>query len=674
VLGLVAGAGFAFVVLHLAFGLGGARLDSFTDRWVYLGLELLAAVACLYRAATLRDERGAWALLGLGLASFATGDCCFDFVYGGNPPGLSICDVFYLGFYPAAYAALALLVRSRISVFDRAVWLDGAIAGLAAASVGAALVLEVMLRNTHESQAAMAVDLTYPIADFVLLAIVTMAVVLSGRSSFRTWGAAGVAFGVIALADSFFMYQSATGHYSAGTSLDSLWPAGMLLLAVAAWQPAEKTRAVQLQGRVFAATPLASGAVALAVLVTGRFHHHSVVADLFAVAAIVLVFARTALSFIDNTRLLEAARAQSLTDYLTGLGNRRDLTVSLQKRLAEARPQSTILAIFDLNGFKRYNDTFGHPAGDALLARLAGKLDAAIGIRGRAFRLGGDEFCVLAPGGWETVEAIVDAGVEALSETGEGFEVGTGYGAVVLPDETSDPATALRLADERLYIQKHNLYNDAEVVHGALLDALERRDPKLRGHMDSVAELARRIGSSFGMTGAELDELRLTAELHNIGNLAIPDSVLHKPGRLTEGEWSIVRRHTIVGQRILAGAPTMGPIGKVVRATHERWDGQGYVDGLAEAQIPLAARIISVCDAYTAMISDRPYRPAMSAEAALEELRRCAGTQFDPEVVEAFCRVHDETEPAANPGHAPGQAPAESSKPPAVPAATLAGS
>ncbi len=671
---VVVALGFAILALHLAFGLGGSQLDSFADTWVYDTLEVLAAAACLYRALAVRDERLAWAVLGLGMLSFALGDICFDFVYGGNPPGVSLCDALYLPFYPACYAALALLFRSRVSTFDRALWLDGAIAGLATASVSAAVVLEVVLRHAQGGQTTMAVDLAYPVADGVLLAIVIMAFVVSGRRSFRAWATAGLAFTVITLADSLFMYLNAGGGYSEGTLLDTLWPAAMLLLAVAAWQPVRKSHAVHLEGRPFAATPLACGLVGLGVLVEGRFQHHNVVADVLAVTAILTVFARTALSFVDNQRLLDTARAQSLTDYLTGLGNRRDLTLTLQRELTESTPHSLILTIFDLNGFKRYNDTFGHPAGDALLARLASKLDGAVGVRGRAFRLGGDEFCVLAPGGWDAVESVVDLGVAALSETGEGFDVSTGYGAVVIPDETSDPATALRLADERLYIQKHNLYSGTDGVHSVLLEALNRRDPNLRAHMDSVAGLARRIGARFGLSEAELDELRLTAEVHDIGNLAIPDSVLQKPGRLTEGEWSIVRRHTVVGQRILAGAPTMSEIGKIVRATHERWDGQGYVDGLAETAIPLEARIIAVCDAYTAMISERPYRPAMTPESAIGELRRCAGAQFDPEVVEVFCRVYaEDSEAASAPSPVPAAASEASSAPTGSPAFTLSG-
>ena len=126
-------------------------------------------------------------------------------------------------------------------------------------------------------------------------------------------------------------------------------------------------------------------------------------------------------------------------------------------------------------------------------------------------------------------------------------------------------------------------------------------------------------------------------QLHDIGKLAIPDAILEKPSTLDEDEWAFVRRHTLIGERILAAAPDLGRVAIVVRASHEHFDGGGYPDGLAGQDIPLAARIVAVCDAFDAMVADRPYRAAMTPRAAEQELRRCAATQFDPVVVEAFC-------------------------------------
>ena len=169
----------------------------------------------------------------------------------------------------------------------------------------------------------------------------------------------------------------------------------MLLLALAAWQPVERARG-RARGPVHRRPRSSAALVALAVLVDEHFQHHNVIADMLAVAAIVTVFIRTAISLVDNARLLEGVRAQSLTDDLTGLGNRRALLLALERQLSRGR-EPTVFAIYDLNGFKRYNDTFGHPSGDALLVRLAARLAAAAGPSGEAFRLGGDEFCLLVP-------------------------------------------------------------------------------------------------------------------------------------------------------------------------------------------------------------------------------------------------------------------------------------
>jgi diguanylate cyclase (GGDEF)-like protein len=631
---------FALLAVHLTFGLGGRPLDGLVDRWLSDGLEVVAALACLIRAAGTRNERGAWAALGLGVLSFALGDVCFDFVYGGNPPTPSVADVFYLGFYPGAYTALALLVRSRISSFGRSLWLDGVIAALAACAVSAAIVLEVVIETTTGKTSMVVTDLAYPVADLVLLALVVFVFAITGWRPGRAWAFVGGAFATITVADSIFLYLSATGVYVEGSWLDLLWPASMLLLAAAAWQSVEREHSVDLEGRFLAATPLVCGVVALAVLVDGRFQHHDLAADAFAAGAILTVFIRTGLSFLDNSGLLEHTRAQSLTDYLTGLGNRRRLMVELER--ATRSGEAVLLAIFDLNGFKRYNDTYGHLSGDAMLARIAGKLELAVApAGGHAYRLGGDEFCILVPVPADGGDALLEAAVVALSEDGEGFEVATEYGAVVLPGEAGDPTAALRLADERLYARKHSLYRGEGEAHEVLLRALSEREPGLRDHMRGVAELSATVGLRLGVSGEALKQLLLAAELHDVGKLAIPDAVLAKPGALNAEEWAFVRQHTLIGQRILAGAPAMREVGKIVRATHERWDGSGYADGLAGEAIPLAARIIAVCDAFSAMTSDRPYRQAVAVATALDELRRCAGTQFDPKVVKEFCRLHD---------------------------------
>jgi two-component system cell cycle response regulator len=219
--------------------------------------------------------------------------------------------------------------------------------------------------------------------------------------------------------------------------------------------------------------------------------------------------------------------------------------------------------------------------------------------------------------------------------------VGSSCGLVLIPTDAATPSGVLQVADERLYSQKarRRRVSVSRQTTSALLQAMQEREPELRDHLDDVAELARALAEGLGLEGDELDEVVRAAELHDVGKVAVPDSILHKPGPLDDTEWSFMREHTVVGDRILRAAPDLKGVARLVRASHERYDGRGYPDRLMGDEIPLGARIVSVCDSFQAMTTDRPYRPAVTREEALGELRRCAGRQFDPMVVEAFTRL-----------------------------------
>jgi diguanylate cyclase (GGDEF)-like protein len=341
----------------------------------------------------------------------------------------------------------------------------------------------------------------------------------------------------------------------------------------------------------------------------------------------------------------ERLRAASLTDVLTELGNRRRLHEDLEAAMGTP---GTTLSLFDLDGFKAYNDTFGHQAGDALLARLGRRLHDAVVGAGTAYRLGGDEFCVLLSG--PSADAVRAAAIEALSERGDAFAVGSSHGTVELA-EAATPDKALLLADRRMYEDKSGGRMSAgRQTTDALLRALAERDPRLCSHVSDVARTAEAVARRLGVPEDQLTPLRQAAELHDIGKVAIPDAILAKPGPLDDAEWSFVRRHTEIGERIVAAAPSLSHVAKLVRHTHERWDGCGYPDGLAGSEIPLGSRIVAVCDAFDAMVGERPYRRARNFADALAELRRCAGTQFDADVVEAFATAVTELSlPPASP-------------------------
>ena len=339
-------------------------------------------------------------------------------------------------------------------------------------------------------------------------------------------------------------------------------------------------------------------------------------------------------------RRSEARRAQELDwqarhDPLTGLPNRRPLFEDLEA--ATTQQDARRLVMFDLDGFKTYNDTFGHPEGDLLLKRLSSRLRRAVADVGSAYRLGGDEFCVLIPYG---DDARIAGCLAALTETTKAMEITACYGVVEIPSEASGPAAALMLADERLYANKASGRSSAhQQTRDLALRILAEDQPFLSEHVSVVAGLASAVGVRLGLDEVDLHNLTRVAELHDLGEVALPDAVLEKPGPLDEDEWELIRRHTIIGERILAAAPALAPLAPLVRSTHERWDGHGYPDGLKGEDIPLLARIVFACGSYNAIVSPRPYSPAKSKEEAEAELKAGSGSQFDPQVVEALITV-----------------------------------
>jgi two-component system, cell cycle response regulator len=218
--------------------------------------------------------------------------------------------------------------------------------------------------------------------------------------------------------------------------------------------------------------------------------------------------------------------------------------------------------------------------------------------------------------------------------------VTTSHGSVLAPSEVRTTTEALQLADRRMYARKGGRrLSPGSQSRDVLLRTLSEARPDVHAHLRGTADLAVAVGRELGMGIDALNEVARAAELHDVGKMAIPDAILHKSGPLDETEWSFMRRHPIIGERILLAAPALRSAARLVRSSHERWDGSGYPDALAGEEIPLGARVVAVCDAFHAMTTDRPHRPARSRAEALAELYRCAGTQFDPQVVEAFGRV-----------------------------------
>jgi diguanylate cyclase (GGDEF)-like protein/putative nucleotidyltransferase with HDIG domain len=384
--------------------------------------------------------------------------------------------------------------------------------------------------------------------------------------------------------------------------------------------------------------PAGATLAALGLLLVDHYTRTNQLAVWLASAALLVGVGRFMLTFRANLRMLQRSEREATTDALTGLGNRRALTLDLEHAAAGGIPQ--VLALYDLDGFKSYNDAFGHVAGDVLIERLGRNLAKAIAGHGTAYRMGGDEFCVLARVGDTDPSEVVAGAAAALGEHGGRFRVGCSYGMVLLDGELIDPSEALRLADQRMYANKRGgRQTSEETVHQVLLSVVGEHDGALRDHVDDVARLAERVGRRLGLDDGDVAHLRRAAALHDVGKIAIPDDILHAPRALSPEEWDYMRQHTVIGARIIAAAPELLPVADIVRSSHERWDGGGYPDRLAGNAITLGARIVAVCDSFDAMTTDRAYRAAMAVEDAVAELERCAGSQFDSRVVSAFRAV-----------------------------------
>jgi diguanylate cyclase (GGDEF)-like protein/putative nucleotidyltransferase with HDIG domain len=359
-------------------------------------------------------------------------------------------------------------------------------------------------------------------------------------------------------------------------------------------------------------------------------------------------------------RALNAIRL-ALTDPLTGLGNHRHFHERLQRELATADENGGIVSLcfLDIDNFKRINDQFGHPAGDRVLSHVSTRLRQG----GESFRLGGDEFAVLLTGvdGGEAV-AIAKTIVDRIGELDVGVAdaITVSAGIATFPRHGRERDSLIRLADGALYWAKEHGKNQVRLAQSdvaeltefrrvasgqdrvaryraaaALAKAVDTRDAYTGSHSERVAALAAKIAEQLGLAQEEVELTRLAASLHDLGKLAIPEEILRKPDALSSAEWIVLQRHPQIGHRMLESLG-VDPIADWVLHHHERWDGGGYPAGLAGERIPRGARIIFVADAFDAMTSNRLYRDPLSHEDAYLEVERCQGTQFDPEVVQAF--------------------------------------
>ena len=620
--------------VRLTVGIPIEALDVFFARWLSALAFTLATLVIAARALSMKRLSTGWLLIAAGQACWAFGIAYFAIVlWDADPmPYPSLADAGWLAFYIPTLAGIVLLIRARTAGRTETVsMLDAAIGALAISAAGAALAFGAIVDATGGSSLAIATNLAYPLGDLALVAVMVGGLAMSGWRLGRRWTLLMAGCLLFAITDTAYLFQIANETYQEGTVLDAGWVLSSALIALAVWQPSAVTR-VRVQAWSAFVFPAAFGAIGLSVLVYATFHQVHVLALVLATACVVAVIGRMSLIFQQNLRMIRASGIEASTDALTGLGNRRQLLADLDA-IGEAE---ATLVLLDLDGFKIYNDTYGHPAGDALLARLGQQLAATAGEGVAAYRLGGDEFCLLAQDADRAQEHARTASA-ALCEHGDGFEITSSYGFATMPKDAQDAGEALRIADQRMYTQKHGRESSAgRQSKNVLLSALVERNPGLVLHLTDVAELAVDVARLLDLPEHEIEQVRHAAELHDVGKVAIPDAILQKKGPLTDEEWRFVHEHTLIGARIISAAPALSHVAKLVRSSHERWDGTGYPDRLTANEIPIGSRIVSACDAFAAMITNRPYREAVDLPAALQELQRCAGSQFDPAVVTAL--------------------------------------
>ena len=364
-----------------------------------------------------------------------------------------------------------------------------------------------------------------------------------------------------------------------------------------------------------------------------------------------------------NAEAYDDVRTAASTDALTGLLNHGAMQVRVREEIARAARDSQPLCcvLIDLDDFKRVNDELGHPAGDAMLRRVADALRAEVRPYDRVARYGGDEFVLVLPGTAEYVARAIAERVRVRVRNGAprrgrrrsraaarsaspSWEppmsaddlLAAADRALLLAKRTGKGRVAVANPDAEEELARLQQADASPAAVQALAAAIEARDKYTQGHSEQVVRLATGVAMLLGLTADAVERVGQAALLHDVGKLAIPHEILHKDGSLDDAEWRVMAEHPVIGEGILRRLPQLAPLAPIVRHEHEHWDGTGYPDGLIRAQIPIGSRIILACDAYAAMTTERPYRPSRGHAEAVAELRARAGTQFDPTVVVAL--------------------------------------
>jgi len=368
---------------------------------------------------------------------------------------------------------------------------------------------------------------------------------------------------------------------------------------------------------------------------------------------------------LQNAQLYQEARQRADRDGVTGLFNHRAIQDRLATLIRNSQKTGEVFAVLmmDLNDFKYFNDTYGHPVGDDVLRAVARQLEKISGVTNAVGRYGGDEFIILMPGqDHEQAHQMYLTLLDTMNK--EHFEVAPGvripismsYGWAVFPDDGRCALDLITIADANLYrykqrgeleeessaIKRRKASVDKSTAFGvldALITAIDNKDHYTRKHSDEVAQYALLIAEELGYTAESLRAVRISGLLHDVGKIAVPDDILRHPGKLSHADWEIMKGHPTFGALIVKDLPYLEDVISGIRSHHERWDGQGYPDGLAGTNIPIMGRLLAVADTYSALTTNRPYRKGHSPQEALLEIKRSVLTQFDPLIAKTFIEI-----------------------------------
>jgi two-component system, cell cycle response regulator len=448
--------GTAVVTAHYWLGVGDG-LDFAIGGPLYAAIVLGAGVACLIRASDYRRERAAWLLIGLAILFWGAAEIYWTAAIENNPsaPYPSPADVGYLVFYPLAYAGLIMLVRARAHEINWRLWMDGLIAALGTAALGAAFIFDFVADQTSGTTLETLTTLSYPLGDIGMLSLVVGVVALTGWRPGRTWSLLLAGLAALVAADIAYTLQATEGALPGGEWVNPIYLIAAVCLGAAVWQPKEAAEITSPgdDGRREILVPAIFAAVMIGLFAMQYNSATGGLSTILWAATMTAVIARLAMSDRENKNLLE----QVQTDPLTGLGNRGRMQVDLERLCEIASEDSPAALLFlDLNGFKHFNDTLGHPAGDELLARLGRRLREAVAEDGTAYRIGGDEFCVLLSCAESRFDEATKHAAEALTESGRGYAIAASWGAATVPSDADTPSAVLQLADVRMYAQKES--------------------------------------------------------------------------------------------------------------------------------------------------------------------------------------------------------------------------